>query len=135
MDSSLERKDFVADGWLIATDISTDDWIAGWLKMRESTALAPVGHYGHYKTAATVARLPRDHPVHTRLLAEIYATMMSMPLAHGFAPKRWQYCVNAILEKIPGKPMIEKLCIIMLYEADFNFVLKLIWGRRLIRHA
>jgi hypothetical protein len=31
--------------------------------------------------------------------------------------------------------MIKKLRIIMLYEADFNFVLKLIWGRRLVRHA
>ena len=82
----LKEKEFVADGWLIATDISTYDWIAGWMKMRESTASAPGGHYGHYKTAATVARLPRDHPAHTRVLAEIYAKMMSMPLAHGFAP-------------------------------------------------
>ena len=132
---NLKEKDFVAEGRLIATDVSTDDWVAGWMKMRESTASAPGGHYGHYKTAATVARLPQDHPAHTRVLAEVYAKMMSMPLAHGFAPKRWQYCVDAILEKIPGKPMIEKLRIIMLYEADFNFVLKLIWGRRLIRHA
>ena len=40
-----------------------------------------------------------------------------------------------MLEKTPGKPIIEKLCIIMLYEADFNFVLKLIWGQRHVRHA
>jgi hypothetical protein len=37
-------------------------------------------------------------------------------------------------KKIAGQPRIEKLRIIMLYEADFNFVLKLIWGRRLVRH-
>jgi hypothetical protein len=61
--------------------------------------------------------------------------MLSLPLKHGFAPERWKYCVDAILEKIPGKPIIEKLRIIMLYEADFNFMLKLIWGRRLVRHA
>ena len=131
----LKQKQFVSDGKLISTRISTDDWIAGWMKMRESTASAPGGHYGHYKTAATVARLPTDHPGHTRVLADIYATMLSLPLEHGFAPVRWKYCVDAILEKIPGKPMIEKLRIIMLYEADFNFMLKLIWGRRLVRHA
>ena len=131
----LREKDFVEDGKLISTSISTNDWIAGWIKMRESTASAPGGHYGHYKTAAVVASLPREHPDHTRVLAEIYATMLSLPLQHGFAPERWQQCVDAILEKIPGKPIIKKLRIIMLFEADFNFMLKLIWGRRLVRHA
>jgi hypothetical protein len=124
----LKENDFVFDGRIISTNILTKDLISGWMKMRESTASAPGGHYGHYKTAATVARLPHDHPQHTRVLAEIYATMLSMTLAHGFAPTRWQYCVDAILEKIPGKLMIEKLRIIMLYKADFNFVLKLICG-------
>ena len=131
----LQEKKFVANGKLISTHISTNDWIAGWRKMRESTASAPGSHYGHYKTAAMVAKLPKDHRDHTRQLAEIYATMLSLPLKHGFAPDRWKHCVDAILEKIPGKPIIEKLRIIMLYEADFNFMLKLIWGRRLVRHA
>ena len=103
--------------------------------MRESTASSPGTHYGHYKTAAVAARLPEDHPDHTMILAEIYAAMASFPLQHGFALTRWQHCVDAILEKIPRKPLIEKLRIIMLYEAYFNFVLKLIWGRRLIQHA
>ena len=103
--------------------------------MRESTASAPGGHYGHYKTASVAARLPKDHLDHTRKLAEAYSMMLSIPLKQGFAPTRWQHCIDDILEKIPGKPMIEKLRIIMLYEADFNFVLKLIWGNRLIRHA
>jgi hypothetical protein len=103
--------------------------------MRESTASAPGSHYGHYKTAAVVANLPDHHPDYWPALAEIYAIMASMPLKHGFAPTRWQKCIDAIVEKIPGQPRIEKLRIIMLYEADFNFVLKLIWSRRLVRHA
>ena len=131
----LARKDFVKAGSVISTQITTNDYVSGWSKMRESTASAPGGHYGHYKTASVVARLPDDHPDHTTVLAELYAMMLSMPLQHGFAPKRWQKCIDAILEKIPGKPLLEKLRIIMLYEADFNFVLKLIWGYRLVRHA
>ena len=55
----LKCKDFVTDGNQISTMISVEDWISGWMKMRESTASAPGGHYGHYKTAATVARLHR----------------------------------------------------------------------------
>jgi hypothetical protein len=61
--------------------------------------------------------------------------MVSFPLQHGFAPRRWSKCVDAILEKIPGRPIIEKLRIIMLFEADFNFVLKLVWGKRLVQHG
>jgi hypothetical protein len=131
----LKMKEFATAGQLISTTISCTDWISGWKKMRESTASAPGGHYGHYKTAALVATLPEDHADYTTLLAEIYAIMLSLPLKHGFAPTRWQTCIDAILEKIPGHPRIEKLRIIMLYEADFNFMLKLIWGKRLVRHA
>jgi hypothetical protein len=103
--------------------------------MRESTLSAPGGHYGHYKTAAVDARLPKTHADYWPVVADLYAIMASLPLKHRFAPKRWQTCIDAILEKLPGQPRIEKLRIIMLYEADFNFVLKLIWGRRLVRHA
>ena len=132
----LKSRDFVNAGGVISVNLSSNDFITGWSKMRESTASAPgAGHYGHYKSASVAARLPSDHPDHNKDLASIYATMWSLPLRHGFAPRRWRSCVDAIIEKIPGKPMIEKLRIIMLYEADFNFVLKLIWGKRLVRHA
>ena len=104
--------------------------------MRESTASAPgAGHYGHYKSVSVAARLPVDHEDHSRVLADIYARMWSMPLQHGFSPRRWQRCVDAILEKIPGRPMLEKLRIIMLYEADFNFILKFVWGKKLVQNA
>ena len=81
------------------------------------------------------ARLPEDHPDYSLVLADIYSVMISMPLLHGFAPMRWRHCVDAIIEKIPGKPMLEKLRIIMLFAADFNYALKLVWGKRLVQHA
>jgi hypothetical protein len=107
----------------------------GWAKMRESTASAPGGHYRHYKTASVAARLLEEHPDHYYELACIYAVMCSLPLKHGFSPSHWQRCVDAILEKIQGQPRIEKLHIIMLCKANFNFVLKLIWGKRLVKNA
>ena len=133
--TELKTKDFVNAGALFSTHISTDDWVAGWSKMRESTASAPGGHYGQYKAAAGAAKLPEDHRDYWPQLSKIYAIMLSLPLRHGFAPSRWRQCIDAILEKIPGQPRIEKLRIIMLYEADFNFMLKLIWGKRLVRQA
>ena len=65
----LKTKDFVNAGAVISTTISTMDWVAGWKKMRESTASAPGGHYGHYKTAVVASTLPEDHPNHLPTLA------------------------------------------------------------------
>ena len=96
----LKSKDFVRAGSVI----STDDWVSSWSKMRESTASAPGTHYGHYKTAAVAACLPEDHPDHMTVLAEIYVAMASLPLQHGFAPQRWQHCIDAILEKSRVNP-------------------------------
>jgi hypothetical protein len=58
----LQRKPYTkeAEG-VISSAIETDEWIAGWSKMRESTASAPGGHYGHYKPAAVIAKLHADH--------------------------------------------------------------------------
>ena len=40
-----------------------------------------------------------------------------------------------MLEKDQGRPTINRLRIIHLFEADFNFFLKIMWGHRLVRHA
>jgi hypothetical protein len=125
----MKMKDIVHAGAVIITTL------VGWTKMRENTALAPGGHYGHYKTAAVVSTIPDNHPNYWPTLARIYAIMILLPLQHGFAPRRWRKCIEAILEKIPGQPWIEKLRINMLYEVNFNFVLKLIWGWRLVCYA
>ena len=40
-----------------------------------------------------------------------------------------------MLEKKPGVIRVDKLRAILLMEADFNFVNKLIFGSRMLRHA
>jgi hypothetical protein len=40
-----------------------------------------------------------------------------------------------MIEKDPGRPKINRLRIIHLFEADLNFNLKLMWGHRLVRRA
>jgi hypothetical protein len=54
----------------------------------------------------------------------VHAAMMSIPLAEGFCPKRWRQAIDNMLEKIPGVPIINKLRIIQLLEADLNQVLQ-----------
>jgi hypothetical protein len=38
------------------------------------------------------------------LLAAVHAAMMSISLAEGFCPERWQQAIGIMLEKIPGIP-------------------------------
>jgi hypothetical protein len=40
-----------------------------------------------------------------------------------------------MLEKDPGNPMIHQLRIMHLYEADFNWVLKQFWAKRMLKHG
>ena len=40
-----------------------------------------------------------------------------------------------MLEKDPGNPLITKLRVIQLLEADMNFAFHLLWGKRLVHHA
>lgn len=40
-----------------------------------------------------------------------------------------------MIKKDAGQPKIHRLRIIHLFEADYNFFLKLQWGHRLVRHA
>ncbi len=61
--------------------------------------------------------------------------MMTLPFAVGFAPKRWRNCVEVILQKEPGNPMIHRLRIIALLEAEFNIALRIIWTKRVFPRA
>ncbi len=48
------------------------------------------------------------------------ATMADLPLKTGYLPSRWQQGLNVMLEKILGNVNVEKLRIILPFEADFN---------------
>jgi hypothetical protein len=49
--------------------------------------------------------------------------------------KRWQQISTIIIEIVKGEPRIEKLRVINLFKADYNFFLKVIWGIRSVRNA
>ncbi len=55
--------------------------------------------------------------------------------ATGTPLDRWQTCISCHIEKDKGSPKLHHLCIIHIYEADFNMVLKLLWSQRLIHHT
>jgi len=66
-------------------------------------------HFGHY-IAGTI------NPI----ILVLNAMIANPPLLTGYSPKQWQYGLNIILEKTTGDFNVKKLCIILLFEADFN---------------
>jgi hypothetical protein len=99
--------------------LTEDLWMA--IKIRESTSSSPLGrHLGYYK-----AVLNDDD------LLEMYTQLLTIPFWCGFRLTRWKYAIQAMLEKLPGWPWIEKLRIIQLIEVDLNATAKILVARRL----
>jgi hypothetical protein len=109
----------------IDTNITTKVFKQGISAWRESTSTSPSGrHLGHYK-----ALLQDDD-----LLLPIIE-LVQLSILHGIALDRWKKSVTVMIEKIASFPVITKLRVIHLFEADYNLVLKLLWGKRLMKHA
>jgi hypothetical protein len=68
-------------------------------------------------------------------ILKLQTLIINIPLQIGFSPKRWQTIVNAMLEKIPGNPILHKLRVIHILEADYNLTLEAIFGRRLMKNC
>ena len=91
----------------------------------ESTATSPSGrHMGHYK-----ALVQDDN------MAEFCITLMELPLQFGFASTRWVKSLQTRLPKDPDMKKVERLRVIHLFETEYSFVLRIIWGRRLLWNA
>ena len=59
--------------------------------------------------------------------------MINIGLINGIDLPRWKRCVDIMIEKAKGVSKIHRLRIIQLFEADFSFCLKTIFGDRLMR--
>eukprot|EP00957_Ditylum_brightwellii_P212126 15366999-Ditylum_brightwellii.AAC.1 len=107
---------------LTNVDISLENYKSLLKVQNESTSSSPSGwHYGHYKAVI-------DHDN----LCLVHARMMSIPWLAGFTPTRWERAIDCMLEKDPVNPMIDRLWLIVIVEADMNATLKIIWNHRLV---
>jgi len=89
---------------------SVEEYSAGWKKAREATSSSASGtHFGHYIAGTFNPEI---------LL--INATLANLPLLTGFTYDRWKKGLNIMIEKTTGDFNVDKLRIILLFEADFN---------------
>jgi hypothetical protein len=98
----------------LRTGIRTSDFVNGWNKAKERTLAGPSNiHFGHCKTVAR-------HPI----IATFEAAMASIPMKSGYSYKRWRKGIDVELLKKTNSFRVDKLRIIVLFEADFNFTNK-----------
>jgi hypothetical protein len=95
---------------------------------------SPSGHHlGHYKLLVKTFEDKHAGPELKAATGEILQLMVDiMDLASnkGFILEWWTKVINAMLYKKPGIYLMNKLRIIHLFEADYNFIIGTIFGRR-----
>jgi hypothetical protein len=68
-------------------------------------------------------------------ILHVMHTLMEAASRKGFYLKRWTKVVNVMIYKSPRCTELEKLGIIHLFEADFNLIIGLLFGRRAMYHT
>jgi hypothetical protein len=63
-------------------------------------------------------------------ILQLLVSLLNLPITKGFALDRWKTVINVMIYKKPGVYLIDRLRVIHLFEADYNFVIGLIFGRR-----
>ena len=123
--ASFAIPEHVQDQPPITTTITEEEVKQCFKSWKEATSTSPSGrHLGHYKAII-------GHP----LLLRCFVKFMNIVIERGIAIPRWCNATNVMIEKDSGRPRINRLRIVHLFEADLNFFLRLQWGHRLVRHA
>eukprot|EP00956_Cyclotella_meneghiniana_P010715 scaffold14988_cov36-Cyclotella_meneghiniana.AAC.2 len=105
--------------------ISTEIWQQRWKRKNEDTSSSVSQlHFGHYISGAD-----------SDVISDFHALKTSLALVHGIALGRWSNGLCVMLEKVMGNKLINKLRAILLMEADFNAMNKIVYGERMLDKA
>ena len=112
------------DNQLIHPGITRDEYQEGWAKAKERTSSGGLTvRFGHCKSMA------QDQG-----MATLDAMFLSSAMKSGYAYSSWRRGVDCTLQKKANSLRVDKLRMIVLFEADFNFVNKFI-SRKIARKA
>ena len=109
----------------ILTIITTEDFQDFWRRVDERTSSSFSGvTFSHYKAAAT-----------NPMLSAIHAAYLTACACRGLPLARWGIRLTVLLEKVAGNNFVHKLRAICLLEADFNWINKIIFAKRMLGTA
>jgi hypothetical protein len=121
----------------VSIHVSTSNYKSFFQKWNKNTSTLPSGkHLGHYK-ALLAPDLVQDSPLTNPAdkIITLKIKLCQFTLAHEHIWNRWKGIVSVMIEKKPGLFLMEKLCTIHLFEADYNWTLGLIFRRRMVHDA
>jgi hypothetical protein len=118
----------------ISGRVTIDEVKNGYKKWRESTTTSPSGcHLGHDKAALNAILSPEEDAIQfTDTYFDAKTRLLNMALQHCHVYPRWKKIINALIEKIPGLPLLGKLRVIHIIESDLNLLMGIAWGRKLM---
>ena len=109
----------------ISNYVDSDDFQYFWLHADEFIQSSHSHiHFGHYKAIA-----------HDRYLSALEASKLSLAAKTGIPMERWGSALTVLLEKEFGNIYLEKMRAICLLEADFNWLNKLVFAKRMMDQA
>ena len=106
-------------------------------RWRESTSTSPSGdHLGHdHLILRKVAPITPDDDPTNQLDFRIFAIrthLLNLAVQNTIVYDRWKKVVNAMIEKIPGQPLIDKFRVIHIIPSDFNLLMGTLFGHRMM---
>jgi hypothetical protein len=105
--------------------VTTTDFQHFWLHAKEDIQSPESGvHFGHYKAAA-----------HDWYLSALQAAKLTLAATTGVPLARWGNGLTVLLEKFFGNIYIDKMQAICLLEADYNWLNKYVFAKRMIDRA
>jgi hypothetical protein len=109
----------------ISNFVSTEDFQYFWSRSDEFVQSSYSNiHFGHYKAVS-----------HSRYLSSLEAAKLSLAAKTGIPMDRWGHSLTVLLEKEFGNIYLEKMRAICLMEADFNWLNKLVFAKRMMDQA
>jgi hypothetical protein len=118
----------------ISADISLVDFVSAINIWNKNTSTSPLGrHLGHYKLLVNVFQDKFAKPElkeKAEVILRLFISLLNLASTQGFALDRWKSVVNVMIYKKPGVYLIDRLRVIHLLEADYNFVIGLLFGQR-----
>jgi hypothetical protein len=133
----LRRLRRVVPKGTVSNHLTTEDVKQCHVRWNEGTSTSPSGlHLGHEKAVLRMEATAKEGKVllSDRVFA-LKVAFLNLAIEHCNVYKRWEKIVNATIEKIPGTPQLHKLRVIHLIESDFNLMIGILWGRRLMQQA
>ena len=100
----------------------TNQWIEYWKQVNKRTVSSYSGlHFRHYKALTFMPEI-----------AEIKCKLVNLAIRSRQPLSQWIKGVSVILEKVAGNVQVQKLQAILLLEADFNTMHKIMFNNRLM---